>query len=142
MLNAQGQIVAVMSLVDGATDGECLGGAYHYRTDTQEAKQFLARFGVSLSGSGRDDHDWHPGRHKHGRGPEQRLALVGDGATPGLRGVALLVCAVARAHERAGEDGAEAERLALLAQPAELVGVHPAVDRRVLRATAAGTGRS
>ena len=68
VLNAQGQIVAVMSLVDGATDGACLGGAYHYRTDTTEAKAFLARFGVGLAGSGRDDHDWHPGHRKHGRG--------------------------------------------------------------------------
>jgi hypothetical protein len=33
----------------------------------------------------------------------------------------LLVRAVARADERAGEDGAEAERLALLPEPAELV---------------------
>jgi V8-like Glu-specific endopeptidase len=68
VLNAQGQIVAVMSLVDGSTDGACLGGAYHYRTDTTEAKAFLARFGVGLSGSGRDDHDWHPGHRKHGFG--------------------------------------------------------------------------
>jgi V8-like Glu-specific endopeptidase len=68
VLNAQGQIVAVMSLVDGADDGACLGGAYHYRTDTAEAKQFLARFGVQLSGSGRGDHDWSPGRRKHGFG--------------------------------------------------------------------------
>src|SRR4051794_14773571 len=66
--------------------------------------------------------------------PSGVLALVRDRATPGLRGVALLVCAVARADERPGEHGAEAERLALLAEPAELVGVHPAVDRRVLRA--------
>src|SRR5439155_1283637 len=62
-----------------------------------------------------------------------REGSVGDSATPGLRGVALFVCAVARADERAREDGAEADRLALLAEPAELVGVHPAVDRRVLR---------
>src|SRR5688572_10087775 len=45
----------------------------------------------------------------------------------------LLVRAVRRADERPGEDGAEAERLALLAEPAELVGVYPAVDDRVLR---------
>jgi V8-like Glu-specific endopeptidase len=68
VLNAQGQIVAVMSLVDGSTDGVCLGGAYHYRTDTTEAKLFLARFGVGLFGTGRDDHDWHPGHRKHGFG--------------------------------------------------------------------------
>src|SRR3954447_143172 len=48
--------------------------------------------------------------------------------------MSLLVGAVARADERAGEDRAEAERLALLAEPAELVGMHPAVDPRVLRA--------
>ena len=52
--------------------------------------------------------------------------------TPRVGGMLLLVGAIARAHERPGEDGAEAERLALLAQPAELVRVHPAVDRRVL----------
>src|SRR5690242_7393783 len=61
-----------------------------------------------------------------------RRSLVADGAAAGLGCVALLVGAVARADERAGEDGAEAERLALLAEPAELVGMHPAVDRRVL----------
>src|SRR4051794_29893733 len=48
--------------------------------------------------------------------------------------MALLVRAIARADERSGEDRAEAERLALLAEPTELVGMHPAVDRRVLRA--------
>src|SRR5437879_5112615 len=60
--------------------------------------------------------------------------LERDRAAAGLGGVALLVGAVARTDERPGEDRAEAERLALLAEPAELVGVHPAVDRRVLRA--------
>src|SRR2546421_7303619 len=59
--------------------------------------------------------------------------LERDRAAAGLGGVALLVGPVARADERAGEDRAEAHRLALLAEPAELVGVHPAVDRRVLR---------
>ena len=72
-----------------------------------------------------------------GRGP-----LVRDRAAAGLGRVALLVRAVARAHERAGEDRAEAERLALLAEPAELVGVHPAVDRARASPTAGGTGRS
>src|SRR5207247_7482 len=57
---------------------------------------------------------------------------VRDGAAAGLRSVALLLGAVRRADERAGEDRAEAERLALLPEPAELVGVHPTVDRRVL----------
>src|SRR5213082_1193590 len=60
--------------------------------------------------------------------------LERDRAAAGLGGVALLVGAVARADERPREDRAEAERLALLAEPAELVGVHPAVDLRVLGA--------
>src|SRR5262249_36889689 len=47
--------------------------------------------------------------------------------------VLLFVRPVGRADERPGEHGAEAERLALLLEPAELVGVHPAVDPRVLR---------
>jgi hypothetical protein len=47
--------------------------------------------------------------------------------------MSLLVGAVARADERAREDRAEAELLALLAEPAELVRVHPAVDLGVLR---------
>src|SRR5262249_28677499 len=67
-----------------------------------------------------------------GRAPAPRNSS-GDGAAAGFGGVTLLVGAVRRAHERSGEDRAEAERLALLAEPAELVGVHPAVDRRVLR---------
>src|SRR6266700_3667816 len=46
----------------------------------------------------------------------------------------LLVRAVARANQRPGEDGAEPEALSLLAEPAELVGVDPAIDLRVLRA--------
>jgi V8-like Glu-specific endopeptidase len=77
VLNAQGQIVAVMSLVDGSTDGACLGGAYHYRTDTTEAKAFLARFGVGLAGSGHDQHDWHPGHRKHGFGLFRFLGRFG-----------------------------------------------------------------
>src|SRR5688572_27304007 len=59
---------------------------------------------------------------------------VGDCAAARGRRVTLLVRAVARAHERAREDRAETEGLALLAHPPELVRVHPAVDRRVLRA--------
>src|SRR3954453_4161452 len=47
---------------------------------------------------------------------------------------ALLVGAVRRADERAREHRAEAEGLALLAEPVELVRVHPAVDRDVLPA--------
>src|SRR5439155_12799857 len=58
---------------------------------------------------------------------------VRDGAAAGLGRVALLVRPVARADEWAREHRAEADRLALLAEPAELVRVHPAVDRRVLR---------
>ena len=66
VLDQQGRIVAVMALVDGADDGACLGGAFHYRTDTPEAQAFLARFGVQLGGSGGPGHG-HDGR-KHGHG--------------------------------------------------------------------------
>src|SRR6266516_7562701 len=59
--------------------------------------------------------------------------LIRDGAATRGGSVALLVRAVGGAHERPGEDGAEAELLALLAEPAELVRVHPAVDRCVPR---------
>src|SRR5207237_6607884 len=59
---------------------------------------------------------------------------VRDRAAACLGGVALLVGPVARANERPGEDRTEAERLAPLAEPAELVRVHPAVDPGVLRA--------
>src|SRR5919112_5664167 len=59
--------------------------------------------------------------------------LEGESAATGRRRVPLLVGAIAGADERPGEDGAEAECLALLAQPPELVGVHPTLDRRVLR---------
>src|SRR5204862_7493647 len=64
----------------------------------------------------------------------QARVLVRDRAAARHGRVSLLVGPVARADERAREDGAEAERLALLAEPPELVGMHPAVDRRVLRA--------
>src|SRR5204862_2066614 len=60
--------------------------------------------------------------------------LVGDGAAAGRSCVLLLVRAIARAHERPREHRAESERLALLAEPAELVRMDPAVDRRMLRA--------
>src|SRR5215210_2476315 len=53
-------------------------------------------------------------------------ASVRDCAAPGLGGVPLLVRSIARSHERAGEHGAEAERLSLLPEPPELVRVHPA----------------
>src|ERR687885_3010120 len=59
--------------------------------------------------------------------------LVRDRAAAALGGVPLLVRPVARADEWPGEHRPEAQRLALLAEPAELVRVHPAVDRRVLR---------
>src|SRR5215212_3296905 len=68
------------------------------------------------------------------RSQRRARVLIGDGPAAGLSGVALLIGSVARAHERTGEDRAEAERLALLAQPAELVGMNPAVDGGVLRA--------
>src|SRR2546421_5804971 len=45
----------------------------------------------------------------------------------------LLVGSVARPHQRTRENRAEAECFALLAEPAELVGVHPAVDLGVFR---------
>ena len=67
-------------------------------------------------------------------GFSKAAAQYAEGAAAGRGGMALLVRAVARADERAREDRAEAERLALLAEPAELVRVHPAVDRRMLRA--------
>src|SRR5262249_16955165 len=60
-------------------------------------------------------------------------ALVRHSATARRGRVPLLVGAVARANERPREDGPEAESLALLAEPAELVRVHPAVDGGVLR---------
>src|SRR2546423_825508 len=60
--------------------------------------------------------------------------LVGDRAAAGFRRMALLVRAVRRTYERTREHRAEAERLALLAEPAELVRVNPAIDLHVLRA--------
>jgi hypothetical protein len=47
--------------------------------------------------------------------PQMGGFSVGDGAAAGLGRVSLLVRAIARANERAGEHGAEAECLALLA---------------------------
>src|SRR5215475_11539 len=67
------------------------------------------------------------------RGAAPLLWLVRDGAAAGRSRVALLVGAVARAHERAGEHRAEAQLLTLLAEPPKLVRVHPPVDLRVLR---------
>src|SRR5215210_244584 len=72
-------------------------------------------------------------RTTHSGGPAELPALVGDGAAAGLGRVALLVGAVRRADEGAREDGAEAQGLTLLTEPPELVGMHPAVDRRVPR---------
>ena len=68
--------------------------------------------------------------------------LVRDRAAAGLGGVALLVGAVAASARAGPQHAAEAEHLALLAEPAELVRVHPAVDRGVVRSTAGGTARS
>ena len=65
--------------------------------------------------------------------PGRACLSVRDGAAAGLGRVALLVGAIRRAHERPREDGAEPERLALFPEPAELVGMHPAVDHGVLR---------
>src|SRR4051794_14686100 len=81
-------------------------------------------------------------RARTARPPQRRRAprtpplssSIRDCAAARRGGMALLVGAVARADEWAGEDRAEAERLSLLAEPPEFVGVHPAVDGRVLRA--------
>ena len=66
--------------------------------------------------------------------PLSQAVTVGERAAAGRSSVPLLVGPVARADERAREHRSEPECLALLPEPAELVGVHPAVDRRVLRA--------
>src|SRR3954470_9742097 len=58
--------------------------------------------------------------------------LVRDRASSRRRSVPLLVGSVARPNERPRKNRAETQRLALLAEPAELVRVHPAVDLRVL----------
>src|SRR4029453_13676447 len=63
----------------------------------------------------------------------QSAALVPHRAAARCGGMALLICPVARPNQGAGEDGAEAQGLALFAEPAELVRVHPAIDGRVLR---------
>ena len=63
VLNSSGDIVAVMALVDPYVDGFCIGGAFHYRTDTTDSKQFLARFGVNVPGSGQADGGHHRGKH-------------------------------------------------------------------------------
>jgi hypothetical protein len=47
VLNPAGDVTAVIALVDSAF---CVGDAYHYRTDTLEAKKFLARVGVTVPG--------------------------------------------------------------------------------------------
>jgi hypothetical protein len=66
VLDADGEIVAVMALVAGDLDGYCQGLAYHYRTDTADSQQFLARFGVRVGGNGGDDgHHGHRGKHGH-----------------------------------------------------------------------------
>src|SRR6266516_2375579 len=61
-----------------------------------------------------------------------RSTSVRDRAAACFGRVPLLVGAVARADERSREDRAESERLALLAEPTELVRMHPAVDPGVL----------
>jgi hypothetical protein len=65
VIDGDGDIVAVMALLDPFVDGFCTGGAFHYRTDTQDSKRFLARFGVSVPGNGRDDDGGHHGHHGH-----------------------------------------------------------------------------
>ena len=75
MLDARDRIVAVIALIDSTKDGPdavpggdgfCQGVAYHTRTDSDFAKQFLRRLGVNVSGNDRDSHEGHHGK-KHGR---------------------------------------------------------------------------
>src|SRR5215203_2183843 len=75
----------------------------------------------------------HPHPKRGTRDGSTSSASVGERAAAGRGCVALLVRAIARPDERPGEHRAEAEGLALLAEPAELVRMHPASDRRVLR---------
>jgi hypothetical protein len=65
VLNKRGDIVAVISLIDPVVDGFCEGIGYHYRTDTVDSKRFLARFGVTVSGGGRDGGGHHGKRGQH-----------------------------------------------------------------------------
>jgi hypothetical protein len=62
VLNPAGDVTAVISLVDSAV---CVGDAYHYRTDTLEAKRFLGRVGVTVPGSGRELTGGHGRKHGH-----------------------------------------------------------------------------
>ena len=94
------------------------GGRRKAVTETPEATSARGRSATSSTVSLVVGHGSHPGK------PDS----VRDSAPTGLRSVPLLVGPVARADERAGEDRAKAECFALLAQPAELVGVYPAVD--------------
>ena len=113
----------------GTTD-TCKGHNGAYRVDQPDDLSWLATFGLTPLIVGRLR------RRRRAASGRPFSLLVRDRAAAGLGRVALLVRAVRRAHERAGEHRAEPERLALLAEPAELVGVHPAVDRP--RASATG----
>jgi hypothetical protein len=75
VLDSRDRIVAVIALIDSTKDGPgavpggdgfCQGVAYHTRTDSDFAKQFLQRVGVDVSGSDGDSHEGHHGK-KHGR---------------------------------------------------------------------------
>lgn len=62
VLDADGEIVAVIALLDPSPQGgECQGVAYHTRTDSGFAKQFLRRAGVNVPGNDHDSHDGHSG---------------------------------------------------------------------------------
>jgi hypothetical protein len=67
VINRNGDIVAVLSLIDPTVDGWCEGDGYHYRTDTADSKRFLALFGVGVP-SGRDQGGNHQGGdQQHGK---------------------------------------------------------------------------
>src|SRR5436189_4317953 len=71
-------------------------------------------------------------RH-HERTLSMNPMSVGYRASSRGCGMALLVGPVGGADEGPREDRPESERFALLAEPAELLRVHPAVDPSVLR---------
>ncbi len=71
VLSSDGAIVAVVSLIDTSPndspygDGFCQGIGFHYRTDTVEARDFLAAYGVGVGGD--DAGHGHHGGGKQGR---------------------------------------------------------------------------
>lgn len=62
VLNGDGEIVALLSVIDPYVDGFCVGEGFHHRTDTVFSQRFLALFGVRVEGSGRDDGGQHAGK--------------------------------------------------------------------------------